>query len=60
MATGKSNNAIADTLFVGRRTVEKHINSIFMALSLLDGPDVNRRVQATLMYLHATRAQSPD
>jgi DNA-binding NarL/FixJ family response regulator len=58
LATGKSNHAIADTLFVGLRTVEKHINSIFVALSLLEGPDVNRRVQATLIYLHSRRANA--
>jgi DNA-binding NarL/FixJ family response regulator len=51
LASGKSNAAIAAKLFVGERAVEKHINSIFAKLGLLDAPDVNRRVMAVLTYL---------
>jgi DNA-binding NarL/FixJ family response regulator len=51
VATGKSNSAIADSLFLTKRAVEKHINAIFMKLNLRDSDDVSRRVKAALMYL---------
>ena len=46
MAQGKSNAAIAATLVLSERAVEKHINSIFSKLGLTEEPDVNRRVKA--------------
>jgi DNA-binding NarL/FixJ family response regulator len=55
VATGKSNAAIADSLVLTKRAVEKHINSIFSKLGLLDDATVSRRVVATLMML----AQEP-
>jgi DNA-binding NarL/FixJ family response regulator len=51
MAKGKSNAAIASTLQVSERAVEKHTNSIFSKLGLTEEPDVNRRVKAVLVYL---------
>jgi DNA-binding NarL/FixJ family response regulator len=51
VATGKSNAAIAETLFLTKRAVEKHINAIFMKLNLREADDVSRRVKATLMFL---------
>jgi DNA-binding NarL/FixJ family response regulator len=51
IAEGKSNDAIARSLFLTKRAVEKHINSIFMKLGLADAPDVSRRVKAALMFL---------
>ncbi len=51
MATGKSNAAIAATLVLSERAVEKHINSIFSKLGLSEERDVNRRVKAVLMWL---------
>jgi DNA-binding NarL/FixJ family response regulator len=51
IATGRSNQAIGDQLFVSHRAVEKHINSIFAKLGLFDDPVINRRVQAVLMFL---------
>ncbi len=51
MATGKSNAAIASTLVLSERAVEKHSNSIFSKLGLSEEPDVNRRVKAVLVYL---------
>src|SRR4051794_18037931 len=51
VATGKSNNAIADSLCLTKRAVEKHINAIFLKLGLRDSEDVSRRVKATLIYL---------
>jgi DNA-binding NarL/FixJ family response regulator len=53
MATGKSNAAIAASLVLSERAVEKHINSIFSKLNLTEEPDVNRRVKAVLLYLAA-------
>jgi DNA-binding NarL/FixJ family response regulator len=53
MAQGKSNAAIAKTLNVSERAVEKHSNSIFSKLGLSEEPDVNRRVKAVLVYLSA-------
>jgi len=51
MAQGKSNAAIAATLSVTERAVEKHTNSIFAKLGLSEEKDVNRRVKAVLVYL---------
>jgi DNA-binding NarL/FixJ family response regulator len=51
IAQGKSNIAIAATLYLSERAIEKHINSIFSKLHLGDEPDVNRRVKAVLLYL---------
>jgi DNA-binding NarL/FixJ family response regulator len=51
MATGKSNAAIAATLQVSERAVEKHTNSIFSKLGLSEEKEVNRRVKAVLVYL---------
>lgn len=51
IARGKSNAAIAATLILSERAVEKHINSIFSKLHLSEERDVNRRVAAVLLYL---------
>jgi DNA-binding NarL/FixJ family response regulator len=51
IATGKSNAAIAESLSLTKRAVEKHVNSIFRKLGLFDAADVSRRVQVTLIYL---------
>ena len=51
MAQGKNNAAIASSLVLSERAVEKHINSIFSKLDLTEEPDVNRRVKAVLLYL---------
>jgi DNA-binding NarL/FixJ family response regulator len=51
IAQGKSNAAIASSLVLSERAVEKHINSILSKLQLSDEPDVNRRVKAVLVYL---------
>ena len=54
IAKGKSNSAIADSLFLTKRAVEKHINAIFMKLGLADGQDVSKRVKAALLLLSET------
>jgi DNA-binding NarL/FixJ family response regulator len=51
IAKGKNNGAIAESLFLTKRAVEKHINSIFLKLDLAFADDVNKRVKATLLYL---------
>jgi DNA-binding NarL/FixJ family response regulator len=51
IATGKSNTAIAESLVLTKRAVEKHINSIFMKLGLADADDVSKRVKAALLFL---------
>jgi DNA-binding NarL/FixJ family response regulator len=51
MASGKSNGAIAESLFLTKRAVEKHVNSIFSKLDLPETEDVSRRVKATLIFL---------
>ena len=51
IASGKSNTAIAESLVLTKRAVEKHINSIFMKLGLATSDDVSKRVKATLLFL---------
>jgi DNA-binding NarL/FixJ family response regulator len=51
IAQGKSNTAIAESLVLTKRAVEKHINSIFMKLGLAAADDVSKRVKATLLFL---------
>jgi DNA-binding NarL/FixJ family response regulator len=53
MAEGRSNQAIADRIFVTGKTVEAHIASIFSKLGLLPAPDDHRRVLAVLTFLEA-------
>jgi len=51
MAQGKNNAAIARSLFLTERAVEKHINSLFHKLGLSEEEDVHRRVMAVLAFL---------
>jgi DNA-binding NarL/FixJ family response regulator len=51
IAQGKSNSAVAKSLFLSVRAVEKHINSLFSKLGLSEEQDVHRRVKAVLLYL---------
>ncbi len=53
MAQGKNNAAIAASLVLSERAVEKHINSIFSKLDLSTERDTHRRVRAVLLYLGA-------
>lgn len=55
IAQGKSNSVIADDLFLTKRSVEKHVNSIFVKLRLGDADDVSKRVKAALIFLAETR-----
>jgi DNA-binding NarL/FixJ family response regulator len=51
MASGKSNAAIGETLFLAERSVEKVIHSIFLKLGLTWETLVHKRVKAVLVYL---------
>ena len=51
MAEGKNNAAIAASLHLTQRAVEKHINSLFHKLGLSEETDVHRRVMAVLAFL---------
>ena len=51
IAQGKSNSAIADSLVLTKRAVEKHINSIFSKLGLSEAEDASKRVKAALVFL---------
>jgi DNA-binding NarL/FixJ family response regulator len=51
MAEGKNNAAIAETLVLTERSVEKVIHSIFLKLGLTWEEAVHKRVKAVVMYL---------
>ena len=53
MAEGRSNNAIAQRLFLSESAVSKHTASIFGKLDLAPSDDDNRRVLAVLAYLNS-------
>ena len=62
VAAGRSNGAIAASLFLTKRAVEKHINAIFLKLGLREYEDTSRRVTAALIYLAdpGSHASSPE
>jgi DNA-binding NarL/FixJ family response regulator len=51
LAQGRSNTAIAESLTISPRVVEKHVASIFAKLGLAPSDNDNRRVIAALKYL---------
>jgi DNA-binding NarL/FixJ family response regulator len=52
IAEGKSNEAIAQSLVITKRAVEKHVNSIFLKLGLTQSEGgSSRRVKAALIFL---------
>ncbi len=53
MAEGRSNQAIAERLFVTLRAVEKHVTSIFVKLRLPATAEDHRRVLAVLALLRS-------
>ena len=60
MATGKTNAAIAASLFLSERAVEKHINALFSKLGLTGEPQIHRRVMAVLAFLREEGVPPPD
>jgi DNA-binding NarL/FixJ family response regulator len=53
MAEGRSNQAIAERMFITLRAVEKHVTSIFGKLHLPADEQDHRRVLAVLTYLRS-------
>jgi len=53
MAKGRNNAAIAESLVISERSVEKYVHSIFAKLGVTWEPSVHRRVRAVLLYLAA-------
>jgi len=53
MATGSSNQGIADELVITLRAVEKYVSSIFGKLGLPSTGSESRRVLAVLLYLRS-------
>jgi DNA-binding NarL/FixJ family response regulator len=51
MAQGKSNQGIAEGLFITEGTVEKHVTQVFDKLGLAGEPSEHRRVLAVLRFL---------
>ena len=51
MAAGRSNGAIADTLYLSLSAVEKHITAIFAKLGVSEETSSHRRVAAVLRFL---------
>jgi DNA-binding NarL/FixJ family response regulator len=51
IAQGRSNAAIAGSLVLTKRAVEKHVGAIFQKLCLEDDGVVSRRVTAVLLFL---------
>lgn len=54
MAEGKTNTAIAGSLFMSQKTVESHVGSIFTKLGLQSDSETNRRVLAVLTWLRVS------
>ncbi|MGZ4359603.1 MAG: response regulator transcription factor [Gaiellaceae bacterium] len=54
MAEGRSNQAIAERLFITLRAVEKHVTSIFQKLGLPADDADHRRVLAVLTFLRSS------
>jgi len=53
MAEGLSNRGVCGRLFLSPKTVESHVNSIFLKLGLMPAPDDHRRVLAVLAFLRS-------
>ena len=51
MAEGKTNRAIAKTLYMSERAVERHVTAIFTKLQLPVTDEDHRRVLAVLAYV---------
>jgi DNA-binding NarL/FixJ family response regulator len=51
MAEGKSNQGVAQTLFISSAAVEKHVTAIFRKLEIAPATTEHRRVQAVLTFL---------
>jgi DNA-binding NarL/FixJ family response regulator len=55
IAEGRTNQAIADTLFVSVKAVEDNSGSVFRKLGVAGEPGYNQRVRAVLEWLRRTK-----
>jgi serine/threonine-protein kinase len=53
VAEGRSNGAIAEALFLSRKTIDAHISQVFLKLDLRESPADHRRVLAVLAFLRS-------
>jgi DNA-binding NarL/FixJ family response regulator len=53
IAEGHDNAAICGRLFIGAKTLERHVQNIFLKLDLPPGGGRHRRVCAVLAYLRS-------
>jgi len=53
MATGSSNQGIADTMVITLRAVEKYVSSVFDKLGIPNSASESRRVLAVLLFLRS-------
>jgi len=60
VAQGMTDHAIAQRLYLTRRTVEAHLGHSFVTLDVPAGPSQNRRVQAVRRYLDVQHREQPD
>jgi DNA-binding NarL/FixJ family response regulator len=59
VAEGLTDGAIAQRLYLTRRTVETHIGHVFAKLGVPAGSSQNRRVHAVRRYLDAAEESHP-
>ena len=59
IAQGKSNVAIANSLQLSKRAVEKHTHAIFTKLGLTGSAEISRRVKAALLFLAGADRRDP-
>jgi DNA-binding NarL/FixJ family response regulator len=55
IARGRTDRAIAESLYLSQKTIESHISALFRKLQLPPSQDDNRRVHAVLWYLQQPR-----
>ena len=58
IAQGKSNVAVARSLSLSTRAVEKHTHAIFVKLGLVSSQETSKRVKAALLFLAESREPS--
>jgi DNA-binding NarL/FixJ family response regulator len=56
LAEGLSNRAVCKRLVISPKTLERHVQNVFMKLGLPPSEDDHRRVRAVLVYLRSPLA----
>ena len=56
LAEGLSNRAVCKRLVISPKTLERHVQNVFMKLGLPPSADDHRRVRAVLAYLRSPLA----